>query len=138
MDTAQPCLGSKKRVLIVENDESLQQVLRQTLEDVGFEPRTMWSGYEALALLKAQALDVLVVDDYLPDLHFHDFLKRVGRLRIQPWIVVIQAPRPTADDLRQYALLGASRVVSKHDIDEVCKVVSSGCIDDSLAKIRVN
>ena len=42
------------------------------------------------------------------------------------------------DDLRQYALLGASAVVSKHDIDQVCRVVSSCCIDDSLAKIRVN
>ena len=125
MDTAQTCLGCKKRVLIVENDESVQQVLRQTLEDVGFEARTMWSGYEALALLKAQALDVLVVDDYLPDLHFHDFLKRAGDLPVQPRIVVMQAAAPTAEDLRQYALLGASSVVRKYDIDELCKVVSS-------------
>ncbi len=129
---------NKKKVIIVHNDEAIQRVLQGALEDAGFDTRTMWSGYEALAFLESQPSHVLLADDYVPDLHFHDFLKRVGRLRIQPRIVVMQTPRPTEDDLRQYALLGASAVVSKHDIDQVCRVVSSCCIDDSLAKIRVN
>ena len=107
---------NKNKVLIVHNDEAIQQILQGALEDADFDTRTMWSGYEALAFLESQPSHVLLADDYVPDLHFHDFLKRVGRLRIQPRIVVMQAPRPTEGDLRQYALLGASTVVSKHDI----------------------
>lgn len=129
---------NKKSVLIVDNDEAIQQILQGVLEDAGFDTRTMWSGYEALALLESQASDVLLVDDYVPDLHFYDFLKRVGRLRIQPWIVVMQAAAPAENHVRQYALLGASSVVRKHDIAEVCKAVSSCWIDDLLAETRLN
>ncbi len=88
--------------------------------------------------LALERLDVLLVDDYMPDLHFHDFLERVGRLPTQPWIVIMQAASPTQDQIRRYAMLKATNVVRKHHIAEVCKAVSSCCIDYSLAKIYVN
>lgn len=129
---------NKKRVLIVDNDEKIQRLLQRMLKCRGFETRTTWSGYEALGLLVSERLDVLLVDDYMPDLHFHDFLERVGRLPTQPWIVIMQAASPTQDQVRRYAMLSATNVVRKHHIAEVCKAVSSCCIDYSLAKIYVN
>jgi CheY-like chemotaxis protein len=127
-----------KTALIVENDEKIQHLLKGMLQDMGFEARTTWSGYEALALIRSDDLDVLLVDSYVPDLHFHDLLKRVGQLPIQPWIVVMQAAVPTPDDLCRYALLGVSSVVPKHHLAELCKAVSSCCIEDPLAWTRVN
>jgi two-component system alkaline phosphatase synthesis response regulator PhoP len=127
-----------KTALIVDNDEKIQRLLQGILQDLGFETRTTWSGYEALELIKSDHLDVLVVDDYVPDLHFRDLLKRVGQLPIQPWIVVMQAAAPTPGDVRRYALLGVSSVVPKHHLAELCKAVSSCCIEDPLAKTRVN
>lgn len=128
----------KRRVLIVDNNEDTLQTLQGILEDAGFDTQTTWSGREALALLKSPGFDVLLVDDYLPDLHSDDFLTRVGRLPIQPWIVVMQASAPTPTHFRQYALLGASNVVRKHHLGEVCNAVSSCCIAEPLAKTRVN
>jgi CheY-like chemotaxis protein len=127
-----------KTALIVDNDEKIQELLKGMLQDMGFEARTTWSGYEALALIKSDNLDVLLVDDYVPDLHFHDLLKRVGQLPIQPWIVVMQAAVPTPDDVRRYALLGVSSIVPKHHLAELCKAISSCCIEDPLARTRVN
>jgi len=66
-----------------------------------------------------QEFDVLLVDDYLPDLHACEFLSRVGQLPVQPWIVVMQASLPTTDDLLRYASLGAFSVVRKHHLAEV-------------------
>ena len=129
--------NNRKRILIVDNDEKTQRLLQRTLEDMGFETLATWSGYEALGLLASGRLDVLLVDDYMPDLHFHDFLARVGRLPTQPCIVVMQAASPTRDEVRRYAMLGATNVVRKHHA-EVSKAVSSCCIDYSLAKIYVN
>jgi CheY-like chemotaxis protein len=86
---------NKKRVLIVDNDEDILVTLQKVLENAGFDTRTTWSGHEALAALRSSDFDVLLVDDYLPDLHASDFLGRVGRLPIQPWIVVMQASKPT-------------------------------------------
>jgi hypothetical protein len=75
-------------------------LFRNLLQDVGFgfEARTTWSGYEALSVLEARGVDVLVVDDYVGDLHVGDFLKRVGHLAIQPWIIVMQATEKCNSD----------------------------------------
>jgi two-component system, NtrC family, nitrogen regulation response regulator NtrX len=125
----------KKKVLIVDNDESILATIQEILENAGFDTLTTWSGHEALALLRSQEFDVLLVDDYLPDLHASDFLKRVGRLPIQPWIVVMQASMPTASHVRRYVSLGASAIVRKHHLAEVCKAVGSCCADEPLAKV---
>lgn len=123
-------------VLIIDNDERVQAAFQNLLQDMGFETHTTWSGYEALTLLESGRVDVLVVDDYVANLHVLDFLKRVGHLPIQPWIVVMQAAAANDNSMRQYALLGALSV--KHDVAEVCRAVSSCCMDDPLAKVRVN
>jgi CheY-like chemotaxis protein len=127
-----------KTALIVDNDEKIQRLLQGMLQDLGFETCMTWSGYEALTLLESGRVDLLLIDDYVPDLHFDDLLKRVGQLPIQPRILVIQAAAPTFDNVHQYALLGASSVVRKHNVDEVRKAVFSCCIEDRLAKTRVN
>jgi CheY-like chemotaxis protein len=133
-----PPMGNNQTVLIVDNDENIQRLLQGIMQHLGFKTSTTWSGYEALALIKSDHLDVLLLDDYVPDLHFHDFLKRVRQLPIQPRIVVMQATAPTSEDVRRYALLGVSSVVRKHHLGELCKAVSARCIGDPLAKTWVH
>ena len=131
-------LRNNKTALIVDNDDKIQRLLQGILQNMGLDTRTTWSGYEALALIRSDHLDVLLVDDYVPDLHFLDLLKRVGQSPIQPWRVVMQAAVPTSHDLRRYALLGASSVVGKHHLGDLCKAVSACCIDDPLATTWIN
>ena len=124
----------RKSVLIVDNNESLLWSFEEMLENAGFDTRTTWSGHEALALLQSQEFDVLLVDNYLPDLHASDFLERVGRLPIQPWIVVMQGTTPTPGDLRHYGSLGVSATVDKRDRAKVAEAVSCCCADEPLTK----
>jgi CheY-like chemotaxis protein len=131
-------IGNNKTALIVDNDENIQRLLQGILQPLGFKTHATWSGYEALALIKSDHLDVLLVDDYVPDLYFHDLLKRVWQLPIQPWIVVMQATAPTSEHVRQYALLGVSSVVRKHHLGELRKAVSACCIEEPLAKTWVH
>lgn len=129
---------SKKRVLIVDNNEKVLWTLQGVLENSGFDTYTTWSGCEALDLLKTQDFQVLLVDDYVPDLHSSDFLSRVASLPIQPWVVVMQSSVPTNRDVQHYASLGAMTVVRKHQLGEVYKAVSSCCSEEPLAKVWVN
>jgi len=129
---------SKKRVLIVDNNEKVLFTLQRILESSGFDTYTTWSGCEALDLLKSQDFQVLLVDDYLPDLHSSDFLNRVASLPIQPWVVVMQSSTPTNRDVDHYATLGAMSVVRKHQPDEVCNAVSACCSEEPLAKVWIN
>jgi CheY-like chemotaxis protein len=127
----------KKRVLIVDNDECVLRTLQTLLENADFDTETTWSGHEALALLQSQHFDVLLVDDYLPDLHASDFLNRVGRLLACSRIVVMQAAVPSATCMQRYMSLGADAVVRKHHLAEVCDAVSSMC-HEPLVKMRPN
>ena len=128
----------RKKILIVENNECVRGTLRSVLGKVGFDTCGTWSGRDALALLGSQEFDVLLVDDYLPDLHSSEFLSRAGKLPVRPWIVVMQASMPTSNDLLRYASLGAFSVVRKHHLAEVCKAVSSCCAGEPPVKTCVN
>lgn len=126
----------KTNVLIVDNDERVLMTVQELLENEGFNTVSTWSGQEALSLLRSGRFDVLLVDDYLPDLHAHDFLKRVGSLPIQPWVVVMQASTPTSRELRRYEWLGATIVVDKSDSGRVRQAVYQCCVEEPLTLLN--
>jgi len=117
--------GKKVNVLIVDNDDRVLWEFQELLENAGFNTQATWSGREALALLKSGDFDTLLVDDYLPDLHSHDFLERVGRMSRQPMIVVMHSAPPTSEELQLYKSLGISEYVDKRNPAKVCEAVSS-------------
>src|SRR5437016_5143372 len=125
---------AKANVLIVDNDDRILWRFQEMLENAGFNTTATWSGHEALGLLRSGVFDVLLVDDYLPDLHHHDFLERVRRLSIQPSIVVMHDSVPKPSDLQCYSSLGASELVDKRDPARVCQAVSFCYTEQPLAK----
>jgi CheY-like chemotaxis protein len=130
--------NAKANVLIVDNDDRILWKFQQLLENAGFNTSATWSGHEALELLRSGVFDVLLVDDYLPDLHSHNFLERVNRLPIQPSIVVMHNEMPRPGDLRCYESLGVSELVSKRDPVKVCQAVSFCRSEQPLAPRAVN
>jgi len=117
--------GKKENVLIVDNDDRVLWQFQELLENAGFNTQTTWSGREALALLKSGEFDTLLVDDYLPDLHSHDFLERVSHMPRQPMIVIMHSEAPTSGELQLYRSLGISECVDKRNPAKVCQAVSS-------------
>ncbi len=82
--------SGNQRILIVDNDEQESNRLEATLQGAGYDTITMWSGLEALELLKSQNIDILLVSSYLPDMYIGDFLAKVGKLPGQPCLIVMQ------------------------------------------------
>ena len=77
---ATPLLG----VLIVEDNESLQETLYDTLSEEGFDPVACRTGAEALALAEQSTFAVAIVDLRLPDIDGTTLLE--GLERVQPGI----------------------------------------------------
>jgi CheY-like chemotaxis protein len=127
----------KPSVLIVDNDDRVLWRFQELLEDQGMITRATWSGHEALAMLQSVEFDVLLVDDYLPDVHSHDFLERVNRLPMHPPIIVMHSAPPTHCDLQSYASAGVEELVNKFDTENVCRAVSSCCGQHPPATKRV-
>ena len=87
---------TKRRVLVVDNDEDVLSCLGKGLSEAGYETTTTWSGVEALSLLEAGPFDSLLVDDYLPDLYIGEFLQKVSALHVHPKIFVMHLTNPPA------------------------------------------
>jgi CheY-like chemotaxis protein len=128
----------KGNVLIVDNDDRILWAFQEHLENAGFTTEATWSGHEALALLGSGKFDILLVDDYLPDIHSHDFLERVGRLSNQPSIVIMHSAEPKPADVHSYASLDVAELVDKRDPVKVCRAVSSCLAEHKLPSRSVN
>lgn len=124
---------NKKKVLIVESNDVTAEAFQKRLREAGFDARITWSGHEALALLQSNEFDVLLMDNYLPDLHATDFLERLSRLPLQPWVVVMKG-RLASASVRRYRGLGAASVVNKGDAAQVVQAVWACCAKEPLVK----
>jgi CheY-like chemotaxis protein len=129
---------NRNRVLIVDNNDCFINALDRLLRGDGFDTRTTWSGYDALALMQSHPFDVLLVDEYIADLHVSEFLKRVKWQGRQPTVVVMKTGRPAPADLRLYGSLGARAVVDKRDHEQIRLALSPGGGFLTTPKNRVN
>ena len=129
---------NRKKILILENDDRVLWTLKDAFETKGHKTWTTWSGQEALTLLRSVEFDILLTASYVADMHIGDFLRRVERMTIQPWIVVMEDSLPPRVDLRRCNVLGISALVNKNDPVKVQEVVSSCCAGWPLAKTTVH
>src|SRR2546425_196034 len=62
-------------VLVVEDEESIREVIRDVLEDRGFLVKAAPNGAEALRMLETVRPDVVVLDLLMPVMHGWDFME---------------------------------------------------------------
>jgi CheY-like chemotaxis protein len=105
--TAQPAAaagGQGARILLVEDDPTVAEVLAGLLVDQGYEPTLASHGLAALAELRGGDFDVVVLDLDLPGI---DGVALARQLRAQGWkrpIVALTARAdPSAESLARQA-----------------------------------
>ncbi len=104
---------TRKTVLIADDDELVLIHLEALLQDEGYETTTAWSGRQALELLGRGQFDLVLLDDYLPDIATEEILKRIQRLALPPLTAVMQSSQPSPELLPRLAPLGVREVVHK-------------------------
>jgi CheY-like chemotaxis protein len=130
--------GPNGRALIVDNSEEVLLSLEKLLGNAGFDTRTTWSGHEALALMQSKPFDVLLVDDYLPDLHIAEFLKKVKLQARKPAVIVMIKGRPQPADLRRFKSLGVDTIVDKMDPEQVRRALPAGVRTEAVPRAHLN
>lgn len=65
------------RILIVEDDENLRQVLQIQLKKEGYEATSAANGEEAIELLRKSHQDLIITDLHLPGISGIDLLNEV-------------------------------------------------------------
>ena len=104
--------AERQTVLVVEDDESIREVISDVLEDKGFRVFPAVNGSDALHQLDTVRPDVMVLDLLMPVMHgwafMESYLEKTGGSLIPIVVVSVNPALP-----RSYNRLGVAHVVSK-------------------------
>lgn len=103
--------GVPATVLVVEDDRELRELVRRYLQRAGHLVHTTGSGAEAIGLLTAGGVDLVVLDLGLPDVDGRDVLAAARDGRDVP--VVVLTARSAVDDRIEGLRRGADDYVTK-------------------------
>ena len=81
-------MNNKTKVLLVEDDDSILELLRRILTDEGFEVVSAMNGNEAIEKFKADRPDIILLDLYLPLKDGMDVLRDIRRESNVPVIII--------------------------------------------------
>jgi CheY-like chemotaxis protein len=113
------------RVLVIEDNADLRNLVRLALEGAGHEVLTATHGQEGLAYLNGHPVDAVVTDLFMPEM---DGIEVIAALRRQfPGVkVVAMSGRPGVDYLTVAKELGAARILRKpFEMDDLLSAVAS-------------
>lgn len=94
------------RILVVDDDRATRHVARASLMKAGFTVRVAKDGVEALARLRANTFDLMLLDVWMPRMDGLGVLERLKRVKTRPRVVVMtsdDAPETLLRAIRQQA-----------------------------------
>ena len=129
--------GPAQRVLVVEDDETVNEVVRRYLEREGYEVETALDGADGLARALARPPDLLVLDLMLPGLDGIEVCRRLRERHALP--VIMLTARGDVDDRVAGLEVGADDYVTKPfspreltaRVGAVLRRVGAAPVDDS-------
>lgn len=92
-----------KRILIVEDEQDIQELLEAYLGDAGYETATAGDGIEAVSRFQQEAFDLVLLDVMLPKLDGFGVCELIRRQSRVP-IVLLTALDGEAEQLRGFDL----------------------------------
>ena len=105
-------------ILIVEDDTSINALLKEALEKENYRCTQAFSGTEARMLLQMNSYSVVLLDLMLPGISGEEVLKEIRKRGSTP--VIVLTARDTIDDKVEYLRSGADDYITKpFDIQEV-------------------
>jgi CheY-like chemotaxis protein len=109
-------------VLIVDDDQTLRDLLREILDGVGYRTVTASNGAAGLDTLRRAAPDLVLLDVAMPVMDGLTFLRRRSEEACRPAVpVVVMSAQQREAEARE---LGAQQFVSKpFDLDDLLGVV---------------
>ncbi|UQX86617.1 response regulator transcription factor [Jatrophihabitans telluris] len=113
------------RLLVVEDDANIVELLSASLRFAGFEVSTATDGFQALRLAREQRPDVVILDVMIPGLDGFEVVRRMGSEGLRCPVLFLTARDSTEDKVTGLTIGGDDYVTKPFSLDEV------------LARIRV-
>src|SRR5688500_16941884 len=114
--------AAKPRVLVLDEDRIILQSLSQFLRREGYDVRTTDRPEEALALMEAGQVELLLADVNIPGLKAGDFLRDIRR-RFASVVIVVITSYGSIEGAVEATKMGAFDYLTKPIVDEEIRVV---------------
>ena len=108
----------KSKILIVDDEEHIRELIRFYLDKEGFSVVQAASGEEALHLLENEYIDLAIVDIMMPVMDGFQLVEELKEMKDIP-VIMLTAKSQSADKLRGFSLGIDDYVTKPFDPDEL-------------------
>ena len=107
------------RVLIIEDEPKIAQLLLEGFKDSGFQAETEADGHQGLKLALVENYDLLVVDVMLPGLDGFSIVQKLREKKRDTPVLFLSAKRSTKDRIEGLQIGGDDYIVKPFSFSEV-------------------
>jgi two-component system OmpR family response regulator len=111
--------GAGNRVLVVDDEENIAEVISMALRFQGFEVETAGTGHEAVSLVSRFKPQLMVLDVMLPDMEGFEVADRLGAQRAGIPIIFLTARDSTEDKIRGLSGGGDDYMTKPFSLEEL-------------------
>ena len=108
----------KARVLVIDDEEHIRELIRFYLDKEGFEVLEARHGQEALDIIENEFVDLAIVDIMMPVMDGWEFMENMKEIRDIP-AIILSAKGESKDKLRGFGLGSDDYVVKPFDPNEL-------------------
>jgi two-component system, OmpR family, response regulator len=128
------------RILVVDDEPNIVDVISMALRFHGFEVESAGTGADAIAAVGSFKPDLMVLDVMLPDTDGFDVAKRLGAERARVPIIFLTARDATEDKVRGLTVGGDDYVTKPFSLEELVARIRSvmrrtGAAEPASAKL---
>lgn len=106
-------MTSKGVILLVEDETNLRELVKARLEQNGYQVLTAADGYEALARVRENSPDLLILDLMIPKMDGYTVCRMLRFSRSEPLPIIMFTARSSPDDVRRGIDAGADAYIVK-------------------------
>jgi two-component system, response regulator, stage 0 sporulation protein F len=110
-----------KKLLLVDDDESIQLLYHEEFQDEGYAVISAFNGEEALEKFKAESPDLVILDIQMPGMNGIEVLRQMKMLNSAVPVILSSAYHEYKQDLGVWA--SDEYVVKSADIDDLKEAV---------------
>jgi len=126
--------NTKGRILIVEDEKSLKEVLRILLEEEGYEITAASNGLEGMDYIQNDIFDLVVTDIKMPKADGFEVLKKVKEISPSTIVIMITAFGTTESTIEAMKLGAYDYIHKPFKIDEIRHVIQKAFEKKNLSE----
>jgi DNA-binding NtrC family response regulator len=125
---------SGPRVLVVEDDEAMRDLLVEELAEAGFQVLSARGGREGIDRVRREPIDLVITDLRMPDLDGFDLIRDVKATPRSPHIVMITAFGSIETAIKAVKLGAYDYITKPFEIEELVLVADKALEERSLRR----